>query len=956
MSQPSFVGRDREITTVAQALDRPPALVLIEGEAGIGKSRMLREILALRPEPSLLAGCLPFPDPFTLGPLVDAIRQATDRVDALQLSDLAGALRPLFPEWSADLPPAPEAAEDPTAARHRLFRALCELLQSLSVQVFVVEDAHWADQATLEFLLFVAARQPHPLGLVVTYRAEDVPADSLLWRLLSRAFDGLTCVQLTLAALDVDEVAALVSSMLQGEYVSREFAAFLHRRTDGVPLALEESVRLMGERADLARRGGEWVRRRLDEIQVPATIRDSVLERVDRLGPDARAVSHATAVLTDPGPDDVVAAVAGLPIERARAGLAAAMSAGLLHEDARRLVSFRHTLAARAVYEAIPAPHRRALHLRTGRALEAHRPLPLPQLARHLREAGETADWRRYGEQAADLAIASGDEATAAGLLVELITTADLAPDSVAELALKLPLTVMGASRHASLIARLRAILHGDGLTPRTEAEIRYMLARSLLSSDEHGAACAELERAIPGLVHDPAASQRAMTLLAMRGGAVISAPQRLRWLQRAAAVPVEPADAGARLRNWVDRVGALLHLAQEEGWTEAARLPDTAESAQERLQLARAALNLGDAALIWGRYTVAGERLGAALELAARYGYDRLHGEILATQAHLDWCTGRWNGLAERAESLAADEDLAPLARLEVLGVVGMLHAARGDQARADDCLVRAVDETRRRSALESTIEPAAALATSWLRADRVGDAVELTEEPVRLMAEQPVWQYATDIVPARVAALIVADRLDEATALVAAFGAGLGELRAPAAQAALGQCRAMLAAQRGEHARAAELFAVAVAAWEALPRPYSALLAREGRGACLIAGGARSEGVDVLGATFQGLTALGASGDAERVAHALRGLGVPMPRIWRGGRRGYGDELSPRELDVVRLVAAGRTNRQIAQALSRSIPTVASQLRSAMRKLGAASRTAVAAHAIEAGLLELH
>ncbi|HZC73916.1 MAG TPA: AAA family ATPase, partial [Jatrophihabitans sp.] len=309
---PSFVGRQAELAALAEALHGPRAVVLIEGESGIGKSRLLREFLAGATAcglGALLAVCPPFREPFTLGPVVDALRQATDSVQGLTLSPLAGALRPLFPEWAAQLPPALEPAEDATAARHRLFRAIVELLDCLRVRTLIVEDVHWADEATLEFLLFLATSNSQERSLVVTYRLEDVPDGSLLLRLSSRLPIGTAQLRLALAPLDVTDTEALVASMFPGSQVSREFAEFVHEHTDGVPLAVEESLRLMHERADLTRRDGAWVRRRLHEIAVPPTVRDAVLERAGRLGPDAQAVLHAAAVLSDPTDETTLLAI-----------------------------------------------------------------------------------------------------------------------------------------------------------------------------------------------------------------------------------------------------------------------------------------------------------------------------------------------------------------------------------------------------------------------------------------------------------------------------------------------------------------------------------------------------------------------------------------------------------------------------------------------------------------------
>jgi DNA-binding NarL/FixJ family response regulator len=99
-------------------------------------------------------------------------------------------------------------------------------------------------------------------------------------------------------------------------------------------------------------------------------------------------------------------------------------------------------------------------------------------------------------------------------------------------------------------------------------------------------------------------------------------------------------------------------------------------------------------------------------------------------------------------------------------------------------------------------------------------------------------------------------------------------------------------------------------------------------------------------------GFTALGARADADRVHLARRAAGEQVRQKWRGGRRGYGDQLSPRELEVVRLMLTGLTNPAIARALSRSPKTIAAQLNSAMRKYGVTSRTALAVGLTQAGI----
>jgi DNA-binding CsgD family transcriptional regulator len=954
MRAPGFVGRDRELAALADALAGAPAVVLIEGEAGIGKSRLAGEYLASdegRKHQVLVAVSPPFRQPLTLAPLADALRQAAGDVGRLGLSALAGALRPLFPEWAAGLPPAPEPAEDAAAARYRLFAALAELLGRLETDLLVVEDVHWADEATLEFLLFLVSRQPPPLSLLVTCRPEDLPASSALPR-LARLAAGTSGLRLALGALDVDDTAALMSSMLAGERVSAGFADFVYERTGGRPLAVEESVRLMAERADLVRRRGQWVRRPLAEITVPPSIRDAVLERAGRLSADAQAVLRAAGVLAEPAGERVLAAVAGMHAGPARAGLSEALGCGLLTEDARGLVSFRHALAARAVYEAIPGPDRRAAHLRAGEVLTGQLPHPVASLARHFREGGDTQLWLRYGEQAAGVAADAGDEATAAVLLHDLVTAAGLPAGTVARLADAIVLLALPAGGQVTGLAdALRAALASAGLTAAEDAELRFQLGRALGTMNQAQASHAELEQAVAGLPPGSLHAVRAMTLLGWPHGDDHPAREHLRWLHRAAeaADSVPPSE---RLRLLVDRAYALLLLGEEAGRAEAARVPWDASVPGERLQITRGHGNFGEAELIWGRYGEARRRLEHAAELARGYHYARLRDSALTSLAHLDWLTGTWDGLAGRAAALTGDEDLDPMSRLEAVSVTGLLAAAGGERERAAALLERVTGEAFRRGAVEYLMEPAAALARLHLAAGDAATALKVTRQAAAIVASKGTWIWAADLAPARVAALAADGQASEAAGLTDAFADGLRGRDAPAPKAGLAMCRAVLAEAGRQHARAAALFARAAAAWRALPRPYDALLARERQAGCLLLGGQPDTGLALLAEVLPELTRLGAAADAARVAQTLRAHGV-LTRRPGPGRPGYGNQLSPRELQVVRLLVAGRTNRDIAAELFLSPKTVARHLGSAMRKTSTATAAALAAHALETGII---
>jgi DNA-binding CsgD family transcriptional regulator len=262
--------------------------------------------------------------------------------------------------------------------------------------------------------------------------------------------------------------------------------------------------------------------------------------------------------------------------------------------------------------------------------------------------------------------------------------------------------------------------------------------------------------------------------------------------------------------------------------------------------------------------------------------------------------------------------------------------------------------------------MEPSAALARMHLAVGEISEALRVTDEPIELAVRKGTWLWAADVVPVRVAALARAGLAADAASLAGAFSHGARGRAAPILRANRALCRAILAESRGEHTSAAALFGRAADAWQALPRPYDTLLATESQARSLLVEGQRESGLRLLLEAAEGLRRLGATGDATRTEKALGELGgKAQARAAPGasgansrvrparGRPSYGDRLSPREREVVRLVAEGQTNREIAETLVLSRQTVAGHLHSAMRKLRVTSRTALAVTAIETHLL---
>lgn len=430
-------------------------------------------------------------------------------------------------------------------------------------------------------------------------------------------------------------------------------------------------------------------------------------------------------------------------------------------------------------------------------------------------------------------------------------------------------------------------------------------------------------------------------------------AAEHLRWLNRAAEVAGKVTGPAERLALTADRAAALLTLGDQTGWAVAAELPATVEATDEAFALTRGLANVGYCATLWGRYADAERHLARASTLVDDVEYSRMRSTVAAMQLHLDWLTGRWDGLAERAAELSDVDDDGRRDRLEAVLVTALLDAVTGARDRAVTRLRELIEAQPPINIADLPPTAAAALSDLLLADGHVEDALAATAEPIETIQRKDTWIWATDVVRARVQALMASGSLQHAAELVEQFATGLAGRGAPAPQAALGTCRALLSQARDTRSRAAEAFERAAAAWDALPRPLDALLAREQQGECLVAGGRPDTAIEVLTRVCDGFATLGARAEARRVGSRLRELGVETRPRWRGGRRGYGDALSPRETEVVRLVIAGRTNREIAQALSRSPNTVATQLNSAMRKLQVSSRTALAVRAVEAGLV---
>lgn len=962
---PPLVGRDRELAQARDALATPGALVLVSGEAGVGKSRLVAEVLATLPPAAgaaLVVRGLPPEDAYAFGALVDGIRRLTRTAGGAAPWTTSGGrppsgvLRSLFVDWADDLPPAPPPADDPAETRLRLRAALVDLVTRLAPPAVVLEDAHWLDTATLDWAVELR-RSPDAPPVIAAARSDDPrPAEALV-RLAGRRDDGPRPVRLDLRPLDRTEVGELVTRWLGGgTLVSAEFADFLWEHTDGLPLAVEESIALLRDRHDIVERDGRWLRRRVAALGVPPTLRDSVLERVERLDADVRAVLLAAAVLAVPETADHLAAVADLDPDRCADALAAATASGLLRETQPGTYVFRHSLDARAVADAADPAALRAAHRRAGPVLAADDPSAAVRLARHAWEAGDHAAWRRHTADVAGLAVAAGDHAAAVetwtSVLERLPAADDPRPVIRALDAARGPSAEVPESRRAA--RAVAEVLEADRVPADALAETWLVLGRFLWVSEQEEAACEAWETAATTPCDDPDITTRAMLNLSPPLVRAWPVERHQAWLRRAAEQVERGVSPAVRQTFLRQRATSLLLLGDPDGWAEAEqRWARPSTDAGDLADLgdvwaSTLTMNLVAASLPWGSLDVSRRLLATATEQAADSRHRVVRG-LLALRAIDIACHAGDFAEARRLHTLADHDPALSLDPATARRGRAVLDVLAGPDADLP-LLVRIDDEVSADHAVTpDSFDVPALLVRVALALGDLDTAIAHGSRALDLAADRGCWFWATDVLVPHLDALVAAGRPTRAREVLDLAARALARVEAPAPSAALAEGRAALAAAAGRHREAADEAARAASLRRAGGCLHRALLADERELAARVALVTSEEQVRELRRRLVAVAGehddLGATWDAARV----RGVAARLP----GPAEGVA-ELSPRERDVLRLVAAGLTNREVGERLFISPKTVGLHLGNAMRKLGVHTRTAAARCAADAGLLE--
>ncbi|WP_167574176.1 ATP-binding protein [Kitasatospora cheerisanensis] len=942
---PGFVGRRRELARLVAALRAAPSVVLVEGEAGVGKSALVRQALAqaaVAPERVLTGHCQPLADPTPYGPVLDALRCGgallAEGTEPRELPPSTGALRPWLPDLGAWLPEALGGGEE----RYRLVQGVRALLGVLGGVVLLIEDAQWADRSSRDLLLLLA-RDPLPgVSLVVTYRAEETESGAPVLGVAYRCPPGVSGGLVQVGPLDEAEIREFTGrgcgAGLAPEAVS-ELAAVLGERSGGLPAVLAEDLagwRDSGPHPDPV--GA------LTAAELPRGLRDAVAERLAALGPDALAVVETVAVLAEPSGEEVIAEVAQLSAERVALALVEALRAGVLTEPTAARYAFRRESARQVAYRRIPGPARAAMHRRAIAVLRGREPQPLARIAAHTRALGDRESWQQLAEAAAGQAAEQGDPAAAGPLLRELLAETDLAPDRRVRAARALSAVAANAADDTAGTAVLASIIADPRLPVADRGEIRLTLGLRVAVQGGDRAGFAQIERAADELAERPARAARALVALAMNERDGAGAAARERMAKAAAALEIEPdeevtAAYRATLLTFQARDG------DPELWPELDRLPRDATNPEVVRQTTRALYNVGDIALDTGHDQRAGRLLAESRALARQAAIAYLECYSRIALLRLDGLAGRWQGLEERFAALGTEFPDVAMASAERAMLLGRLAAARGRLAVARTEFASAARYGERESQVTAAIRSAAGLGSLEL-AEHGGEAAAAVVRPALATLRQAgAWARSAELLPVAVETARAVGDIDAARHLIEEAAEALGGVDAPAAHAGLEMARGYLL--DGVDGRGAgEAFERSRDAWRAIGRPYESARAEEWLARTLAETDAQgaAERLASAEATF---STLGATSDAARCQHVRRDLG--LGRAASPGRRGYGEALSPRERQVAELVGQGVGNQGIAQALFLSPRTVEHHVASVLRKLGVGRKEV--ARALEEG-----
>jgi DNA-binding CsgD family transcriptional regulator len=906
--QQALVGRDEQRAQVQAWLTErithaadAPAAVFISGEAGIGKTALAQASL----------------------PADVAVRQA---VAAAWHPRPFGLLDQLVPSLGRAGAGGHLDAQDIRAA----------VVNSGEPSVLLLEDVHWSDEASLDLLVpVIESLADDAVAVLLTYRSEELPRQHLLRRVRAHLRRGGRLAEITLGPLPPIVLPELIESLV-GRAPTPALVAAVAERTDGVPFFVGELLAAVAAAGWLTTDGNLVGLAAGGDLPLPESVRDAVLLRAASLHQQARDALDVAAVAGGDFDLAVVTALTGgtWPPELDECGL---VTPGPAAE--RR---FRHALTHEALYSDIPWSRRRELHLAVAERIAA-RGGPATSVARHLL-AGRDLDRARPVLVAAAEEHAGAHAYRDAARLLQLAL--DAWPSGVEEarrLAVvdRLAQCAELTGEHAAAITNLRELADHPGTdgapaaVHRAESHRRLAVQYELLGQWPLALAARETAAVAFTVAERPADSAQEYLAVAahLRSAASFRAALDVLALAHASAAAAGRADLGCRIAGLRGNVLARMGRASEGVPAVQAALDEaltsglTAPAAEIFQRLADSLEHAGD-------YRGADSAYRSAYEFCSRHEQDAAAQLCRACATVVLFQGGRWERAATLCAEVLRDPAATAHARAVASGVDGLILAMRGRTAAARAALLDS-----RSTAVRIDLVAMELLSTWGLalldeaagESERAADNYRHVLARCRATEERhycvPILQFAV----ARFAVDGAVADLGAATALLADAVSKTGQPEARAAFAyALGESAL---AERGAEQATAHLLR-AVGLLDGLDLPVADTLMRHRTGVTLAATGDSTAAAALLA-------------DAHRTARRLKArllVDRIRPDLERVGGApagpGRAQFLTGRELQVLRLVAEGLTNREIGKRLYLSVRTVEMHVANATAKLGCRTR----------------
>ena len=971
-----FVGRGEELAELRAALHEAqaghPSLAFVAGESGVGKTRLLNELeRAARQDGArvLVGECVDLGEgelPFA--PVVGALRPLARSGDPI-IETLPPAVREGLRSMLPGLAGAafPHDRQDEAAAeRSRLFEALLELLDRLSADgglLLCIEDLHWADRSTRAFFAYLAASLCSERVLVVaSYRPDELHRRHPLRPLLAELERDAHARRVELRPFTREELAEQLGDIL-GQPPSADLLDRLWARSEGNALFAEELLA-----AGMDGRGG-----------LPPTMREALMVRIERLEPATQEVLRLLAVASRMA-HEVVADASPLARAELREALRDAVASQIVVVDGEGRYAFRHALLREALQDDLLPGERVDLHRAVAEALERHvtGAYAAAAVAHHYNAAGDQPRALAAAVRAGEAAEAVHAYGEAAALYERALELWERVPDAEA-LAGRTRVDLLRAAAwchatehdpaRAEVLLRAAVAEVDEAADPVLKATVLERLSRQQWTLGRVKEAAETKQQALALLPSDVVTEVHA-TIHATRAKELMLESKYRDAVDTAReAIDVARA-AGARLPEVraLDALGVSLAAVGEhdEGFTALREAIELARAEDMPVTMITSYVNLCDALSIAGRLDEARRTMDEAQAIASRIGRESRWLDIAA--AELAILAGDW---------AAADEALPEIGRRSMRGTFvneGLrrvdLALGRGQHDRARqllDDLSPMADTSREPQFIGPAAVQRAELArrAGDLDAARraIDDGLDLIEfcsddmARISLVATAGVRVEADAALRARDLADPEAERLAVSRAEGLVMRAEATSCDRPVEDANLRIARADFARARGEEDPA--LYAAAAEAFAALGRPYPAADARWREAEAHLARGDRETATHVAAAALAAARAI----DATWLAHEVEGfaararLRLEADAEEPEAAAAPADDvdpfgLTPRERQVLQMLADGRTNREIGQALYMAEKTASVHVSRILAKLDVRSRTEAAAVAHRLGL----